>query len=123
MSKATEPKQFSPIQYIRAELDTPLKAELAKWAGEKKHDWFSYIEQAIDDGLRFGVHHDAYNNCTEARLTLLSNSIGIDTMVLQGRGPDVLKAIQSLFFKHFILLEKNWEDLDRFEPKTAGDWS
>lgn len=123
MPKSSEPKSFAPIQYIRCDLDTPLKAELSKWASEKKHNWWDYIEQAIDDGLRFGLHHDAYNQCIEARLTLISQSAGVDTLVLQGRGPDVLKAVQSLFFKHFIVLEKNWEDLDRFQPKMAGDWS
>jgi len=123
MAKATEGKTFSPIDYIRCDLDTTLKGELANWVKAQKHDWFGYIEQAIADGLRFGVHTDVYNNCVEARLTLLSNSIGVDTLVLQGRGPDVLKAIQSLFYKHYIVLEKDWEHLDRFGPKGAGDWS
>jgi len=123
MAKAVPAKSFSEIHYIRCDLDTALKAELSTWVKDKKHDWFAYIEQAILDGLRFGCHTDAYNSCIEARLTLLSQSVGVDTLVLQGRGPDMLKAIQSLFYKHHIVLEKDWTSLDRFEAIKSGDWA
>jgi hypothetical protein len=123
MAKTQEAKTYSAMTYIRCDLDATLKAELASWVKSKKHDWFGYIEQSILDGLRFGTHVDSFNHCIEARLTLLSNSVGVDTLVLQGRGPDMQMAIQSLFYKHFVVLEKDWEHLDRLEPKGSGDWS
>lgn len=123
-SPVTKPQsQWSDITYIRCELDKNQKAELEKWLKSAKHDWFSYIEQALNDGLRFATHEDNYNRCVEARLTLLSQSIGVNTLVLQGRGPDMLAAIQALFYKHFVVLEKNWEDLDHDrENSRYSDW-
>jgi hypothetical protein len=121
MAKVKDPSKWSEISYIRCELDKQLKADLAEWL-KKKHDWLAYIEAEVGNGLRFGVHVDEYNRCVEARLTLLSQSIGINTQVLQGRGPDVMAAIQSLFFKHLIVLEKNWEELDRNADGRYADW-
>lgn len=116
------PQKWSDITYIRCELDSQLKADLTEWL-KKKHDWLAYIEQAINDGLRFGTHEDEYNRCVEARLTALSKSVGVDTLVLQGRGPDMMAAIQALFFKHTIVLEGNWEELERNQSETRyQDW-
>jgi len=112
---------WSNIQYIRCELDTKLKGNLKKWL-DQTHDWLGYIEAAAIDGLRFGAHEDAYNKCIEARLTLLSQSTGVDTLVLQGRGPDLLTAIQALFYKHLIVLEKDWENLDRAPEYKFTEW-
>lgn len=119
--RSKDPSKWSEITYIRCELDNQLKKDLQAWLKEK-HDWLGYIEQAVGAGYRFGTHHDAFNDCVEARLTLMSNSIGINTLVLQGRGPDLLTAIQSLFFKHFIVLEQRWEDLDRDKRGKYSEW-
>lgn len=123
MAKNTQPqaKQWSEISYLRCELDTQLKKDLAAWA-KQKHDWFAYIEREVVSELRFSVHQDKYNNCIEARLTLLSQSTGVNTLVLQGRGPTILAAIESLFFKHYVVLERSWEDLDRPKTERYSDW-
>lgn len=120
--RSKDPSKWSDITYLRVELDKQLKADLVEWL-KKKHDWMSYIDTAVQNGLRFGAHEDAYNHCFEARLTALSQSVGINTLVLQGRGPDLLAAIQALFFKHLIVLEQNWEELDRNPSETRyQDW-
>lgn len=120
-TRTKTPEKWSDITYIRCELDKQLKADLTEWL-KKKHDWLSYVDAAVQDGLRFGTHLDAYNRCFEARLTAMSQSVGINTLVLQGRGPDMLAAIQALFFKHLIVLEKNWEDLERDNAGRFADW-
>jgi len=119
--RTKDPRKWSDITYIRCELDNQLKADLSEWL-KKKHDWLSYIEKEVGAGLRFGVHHDAYNNCCEARLTAMSQSVGINTLVLQGRGPDIMAAIQALFFKHYIVLEGVWEELDRDNQGRYSTW-
>ena len=122
VAKTKDPSKWSDITYIRCELDDALRKDLLIWL-KKDHNWLAYIEAEADSGLRFGCHQDGRNNCMEARLTLLSNSIGVSTLVLQGRGPDLLKAIQALFFKHYVVLERNWENLDRppeFKYETWG---
>lgn len=121
MAKTQEPRKWSDITYIRCELDTKLKKDLENWL-KKDHDWLAMIEQEVDGGLRFGAHNDEYNNCVEARLTLLSNSIDQNTLVLQGRGPDLAKAIQALFFKHYIVLDRHWENLDRPPEFKYDSW-
>lgn len=113
--------KWSEISYIRCELDDTLKTNLKEWL-KQEHDFLGYIEKEIDSGLRFGCHEDKYNGCYEARLTALSQSIGINTLVLQGRGPDMLSAIQALFFKHYIVLNGQWEDLDRDRTGRFSTW-
>ncbi len=123
MAKSTTPpaKQWSEITYLRCELDKQLKSDLQTWI-KQKHDWLAYIAREVDSELRFSIHQDKYNSCVEARLTLLAQSTGVNTLVLQGRGPDVMAAIQSLFFKHYVVLERNWEDLDRPKDGRYSDW-
>lgn len=124
MAKKPEatPQKWSDITYLRVELDKQLKTDLSKWVTQK-HDWIGYIETAVGAGLRFQVLNDEYHSCHEARLTAISNSVGVNTLVLQGRGPSVLSAIQALFFKHIVMLEGDWEELDRAADKREiADW-
>jgi len=123
MAKSDKPqtRQWSEISYLRCELDKQLKTDLAAWV-KQKHDWLAYIEREVGSELRFSIHQDKYNNCIEARLTLLAQSTGVNTLVLQGRGPDLLAAVQALFFKHYVVLERNWEDLDRPKADRYSDW-
>lgn len=116
------PQNWSDITYLRVELDKQLKTDLAAWCKEK-HDWIGLIESAVGAGLRFQVLEDKFHSCFEARLTLMSQSTGSNTLVLQGRGPTAMASIQSLFFKHLVMLEQNWEDLDRNADKhEIADW-
>lgn len=118
----SNPKNWSDITYLRCELDKQLKADLTKWI-QGKHDWFGYIESAVGEGLRFQVLEDAYHSCFEARLTAIAQSTDVNTLVLQGRGPTMLAAVQSLFFKHLVVLEQNWEELDRnADKREISDW-
>jgi hypothetical protein len=122
MAKTKEaPRQWSDINYLRCELDDKLKGDLQTWI-KSKHDWLGYIEKEVGAGLRFQVLEDVFHKCYEARLTLMSNSVGINTQVLQGRGPDCLSAIQALFFKHYIVLDQHWEELDRPEKSRYETW-
>lgn len=124
MAKKTEQpaQKWSDITYLRCELDKQLKSDLAAWLKEK-HDWLALIETAVGAGLRFQVLEDAYHSCFEARLTAISQSVGVNTLVLQGRGPTALAAIQSLFFKHVVVLEGDWESLDRnADKREISDW-
>jgi len=122
MAKTQPPeRKWSDITYLRCELDKQLKADLQEWL-KKKHDWLTYIEQSVGAGLRFQVLEDEFHKCFEARLTAMSNSVGVNTLVLQGRGPDMLSSIQALFFKHFVVLEQNWEELDRPDSSRYTEW-
>lgn len=124
MKKQVEatPQKWSDMQYLRVELDKQLKADLSKWC-QQKHDWLGYIETAVGAKLRFQVLEDAYHSCFEARLTAISQSVGVPTLVLQGRGPTALAAIQSLFFKHIVMLEGDWESLERnADKREISDW-
>ena len=122
MAKSKEaPRQWSDITYLRCELDSKLKADLQNWI-KSKHDWLGYIEKEVGAGYRFQVLEDKFHSCFEARLTLMSQDVHTNTLVLQGRGPDALSSIQSLFFKHYIVLEGHWEELDRPESARYTEW-
>jgi len=119
--RTKDPQKWSDIEYLKCELDGALTEDLKSWL-KSEHDWLSYIDKEVANGYRFGCHEDKYNRCFEARLTLLSQSVGINTLVLQGRGPDTLSAVQSLFFKHYIVLEGDWENLDRDGNRRYSSW-
>lgn len=119
--RSKSPQTWSEITYVRCELDNQLKKDLQEWL-KSKHDWLGYVEQAVGAGLRFQVLEDKYHDCFEARLTLLANDVEHNTLVLQGRSSTMLQAIQSLFFKHLVVLEGNWEELDRPEQNRYQDW-
>lgn len=119
--RTKDPSKWSDIEYLRCDLDDALKANLQSWLKDK-HDWLGYIEKEVANGYRFGCMEDKYNQCFEARLTLISQSTGISTLVLQGRGPDLMSSIQSLFFKHYIVLDGQWENLDRNGNGRYASW-
>lgn len=114
-------RKYSETEYIRCELDKQLKKDLTDWL-KGKPDFWSFIDKEVQNGLRFACHRDDYNKCVEARLTALSNSADINTLVLQGRGPDLDAAIQALFFKHYVVLEGDWTHVDRNSDGRFADW-
>jgi hypothetical protein len=116
-----QPRKYSETEYIRCELDKQLKKDLEAWL-KQKHDFWAFIDKEVQNGLRFACHVDAFNKCVEARLTALSNSADINTLVLQGRGPSLDAAIQALFFKHYVVLEGDWSHLDRDNAGKFSDW-
>jgi hypothetical protein len=119
--KRSETQKWSDITYLRCELDKKLKEDLQVWL-KQKHDWLGYIEKEVGAGLRFQVLEDKFHQCFEARLTSMSNSVGVNTLVLQGRGPDALSSIQALFFKHYVMLECHWEEIDRPDSARYEEW-
>lgn len=119
--RPTQERKYSETVYIRCELDKQLKADLTAWL-KGKHDFWAYIEKEIGAGLRFACHEDAYNKCFEARLTSMSLDAAVNTLVLQGRGPDLLSATQALFFKHYVVLEGDWTALEREGEGRYSEW-
>ena len=116
-----QPRKYSETEYIKCDLDKQLKSDLVEWL-KKKHDFWAYIDKEIDSHLRFAAHYDEFNKCYQARLTALSQSADVNTLVLQGRGPDLLAALQALFFKHHVVLGGDWTHLDRDVNTKYSEW-
>lgn len=78
-----------------------------------KHTWSepfeSLLTAALDDGLKFGVGWDEYHSAYVASFTQKNPEHEMVGWVLTAFGPTWEKAADVLFYKHFVMLDKNWK--------------
>lgn len=121
--KSTQSNKPRNLVYLQCDLTKEHKRDLVKWV-ESGVDLWDMLEKAIDSELRFGCGYDAYNDCTQASLTQITTDKGEQkTVVLVGRGPDLVKAMQSLFFKYHNILQGKMDDGDLKNQRGVTDWS
>ncbi len=111
--------------FLNCDLDKQLKKDLVAWvAQEVAQDFIGMMERAIDSGLKFGAGYDAYNECWQASFSKPVTATGkTTTYILIGRGGNLTQAMQALFFKHYVMLDGSWEDLDRKNARRETDWA
>lgn len=117
-------KQGKPgVEFLNLDLTKGHREALKKWI-EDGIDLWDCIDKSIDSGLKFACGFDAYNDCIMASLTKFpdNNRTGV-TQVLVGRGPDLLKAIQALFFKYEVVLQRDFQAAEKVNPRGITDWS
>jgi len=125
MAGKSKPKDSvrGKVEYIALDLTKANRADLVKWL-ESNPDLWDLIEKSCDSGLKFSVSHDDFHDCIQATLTKVPDDrVFGTTTVLIGRGPDMLKAIQALFFKHHIVLQETWDNPELRNPRGVTDWS
>lgn len=111
------------VQYLNVDITKEMRGSLTKWL-EQQPDLWDLLEKSLDSGLKFGCSYDHYNECFQAQFTQLpkdpKNPI---TLVLVGRGGNLVQAFQALLFKYWVVLEENLEDGDVRNPRGTVDWS
>ena len=111
-----------PVEYLNVDLNQARREELMKFVNEDR-DWFDMVEKMCDSGLKIGLSFDSYNECMQASCTQIPDSAGGTTVVLIGRGGNLLQALQALMFKYHIILEGEMVDLDAKNGRGHTDWS
>jgi len=118
-SKSKQPLRNSwEVDFVNVSLSKEQKAEVAKWAlkGEVS---FDTITRMVDDGFKLSFSADKAHDCVGAYLTEGPSASGARKRCLSARGPDFFGALRSLIFKHSIILEGEWGDVEN--TPVAGD--
>lgn len=121
-NSAQSPKKAN-VEYINIDLRGSHRQDLIKWV-ETCEPLTDMLEKVANSGLKIGISFDNYNECFQASITQLP---GVDdngpTLVLIGRGGNIVQALQALLFKYFIVLEEELEDSDMRNQRGETDWS
>jgi hypothetical protein len=106
------------VDFVNVSLSKEQKLEVAKW-DVKGEVTFDIITKLVDDGFKLSISADKAHDCVGAYLTEGPNSSGNRKRCLSARGPDFFGALRSLVFKHSIILEGDWGDIEN--TPVAGD--
>ena len=104
-SRATSRVQ-QKATFINLELTQEEKAALTQFCttfDELDDLW----EQMIDDGYKITAKYDDYSSCYAA-FAFPADDAPVSGHILTGRGRHPSRALRQLFFKHFVVLEKDW---------------
>lgn len=99
------------VDFISVELSKEQKELLRKWdsSGELTVD---AVTRLVSDGYKLSVWGDKAHDCCGATLTSPKGESGDRQKCLSARGPDFLGAIKALAYKHLIVLDGQWGNLD-----------
>lgn len=117
-----KPKQSTrnswEVDFVNVSLSKEQKLEVAKW-DVKGEVTFDTITRLVDDGYKLSISADKAHDCVGAYLTEGASATGARKRCLSARGPDFFGALRSLIFKHSIILEGEWGDVEN--TPVAGD--
>lgn len=99
------------VDFVNVNLSKDQKEQLFKW-DVKGEATFDVISRLIDDQFKLSISSDKAHDCVGAFLTTPNPSDGSRKRCLGARGPDFFGALRALAFKHSIVLEGDWGELD-----------
>lgn len=121
MSKKSDPKRASwEVDFVNVNLSKVQKEELFKW-DVKGEVTFDAISRLVDDNYKLSISSDKAHDCVGAYLTSPAGPNGGRKQCLGARGPDFFGALRALAFKHLIVLEGDWGELDN-TPDATDRW-
>jgi hypothetical protein len=103
--------------FINVKLDVESKAEFSDWVqGDGAKSW-SYLCDAVSEGLKYGLSWDPENTCFVATYTGQSVASDEKRYCLTARGSTMESATALLVYKDLIILEKDW---GRYRPSNGS---
>lgn len=118
---ATKQKQANrpswETDFVNVSLSKPQKEQLQKW-DIKGEVTFDTITRLVADGYKLSISADKSHDCVGAYFTEPNNVSGARRRCLSARGPDFFGALRSLAFKHCIVLEGDWGEVDNASDPT-----
>ena len=121
VKKYSESKRPSwEVDFVNVELGKEQKEMLRKW-DVKYERTFDQIARLVADGFKLSVWGDKAHDCCGATLTSPKSTDGTRQKCLSARAPDFINALKALVFKHEIVLEGDWANLDN-NPDPDSQW-
>lgn len=105
--------------FVSCELSKETKEQLKKW-DVKGELTFDLVSKLVDDGYKLSISADKSHDCVGAYLTSPSSVDGSRKRILSARGPDLFGALRAIAFKHAIVLEGEWGNVDnKYDPQDS----
>jgi len=117
----TEPGEVEWGGYINVRISEDDKIVYGAWLEGDGASFWSLLEDAMAEGLKYGVSWDAANDCYIATLTG-NGMVGFNVRCcLSSRSSRFEDATALLVFKHAVICQGNWGN---FRPSkgTAFNW-
>jgi len=99
--------RFNGAQFVQYELDKAQQAECKAWTVTGEELW-SEIQAQIDDGYKFTLKEDTYNECYGVFMQPSTDSGPNSGSILTGRGSTIGKALKQVIYKHRVCLQGDW---------------
>ena len=93
--------------YVKLKLTDADKDRLraSDWTAEKV---LFTLDKMVSDGYKISTQFEGNNDCVGVYATIAEEPHRNFKFCLTARGPDVMKALLSLFYKHYEVLAEDW---------------
>jgi len=118
--KPAQPRQSWNVDFIQCELDKATKDHVKTW-DPKFEATLDGLDRLIMDGYKVSLSLDKYHDCVGAFMTMPDQQHKSHGLCLAARGPSVLLALKVLVFKHFQILDGNWQTSNR-QTGERDEW-
>lgn len=108
-------------KFVSCELDKETKEVVKKW-DVKFETTMDCVDKLIQDGYKISISQDKFHDCTGVFMTIADSENPNHGWCLSARGPNYLQALKVLVYKHFTILQENWDtDVNQtYERDTWG---
>lgn len=113
--KADEWKAF-----VQLELTTAQKVEVKKLRDDADR-LFDSVFGTVEEGYKLTFSLDTYNNAYVCSLTGKGDDNPNNGLTLSGRGGSILGAMASLWYKHDVVLERDWTSANTAKPREIDE--
>ena len=108
-------------QFVRCELDKETKERVKKW-DVKYESTMDGLDRMLNDGYKVSIVRDAQHDCMSIFATCTDKNNPNSGFCLTARAPGFLDALKVLVFKHFDVLQEQWDDGtgQKYQPDPWG---
>jgi len=119
-AQTEKPAGFEQFTFLNLELNTEQKDALRAlplWSDE----WDKQLGTMTGAGFAISLKVDGFNHCFAAYAQIRLHSHPCYGFILSGRGSTQTKALRQLLYKHFVVLEENWNAVAGAAPVEYDD--
>ena len=119
-SERSNARRFNDAQFIQYELDKASQSACKAW--EVTSDALvDAIDRLADDGYRVTVKWDTYSASFMCSLQQIHDDGRNKGYILTGRGSTGCKALKQVLFKHYTVMQEDWQEFAGFDRKAEID--
>jgi hypothetical protein len=107
-TKPEKPRPSWSVDFVSCELDKATKEAVKKW-DPKFESTIDGLDRMVADGYKISISLDKMHDCIGVYATMPDQSSKHHGLCLSSRGPSMLLALKVLVYKHFTILEQNWD--------------
>jgi hypothetical protein len=117
-TKVSDTKKAWEVTFVACNLDTATKQQLANW-DPKFTSTIDGLDRMVSDGYKISISNDKMHDAVGVYATMPDKSHKHNGFCLSSRGPGMMAALKALVFKHFTVLQQDWQ----VEVQQVDEWS